>query len=223
MSERTCPHPDRARADQWLAALARRFPELLDALEPSHQTPTPTRGQGRRERHGPGTPVRLNVSEAVQYVTERVLRLENTLRDRCGLPPGSRGTVQVRLGRIAALLDRAGDDPVLLRQVLDEISALTRRCDRALGDAEPVVRLRRRCPLCDSVSLRVFPLRRAVLCVNPACRCAAPACDCRLDTAHRHCWPQDEWGELAARCGATAEELTAALYDQAQVPGVVAR
>ncbi|WP_405869002.1 hypothetical protein OG407_30675 [Streptomyces sp. NBC_01515] len=47
--------------------------------------------------------------------------------------------------------------------------------------------------VCDSVSLRAFPERGAVLCVNLACRCPAPDCGCHDDPAHRHGWDEGEW------------------------------
>ncbi len=47
-----------------------------------------------------------------------------------------------------------------------------------------------RCPWCDSVSLRAFPDRGAVLCVNPACRCPEPDCGCHDDPAYRHTWDE---------------------------------
>ena len=202
MSSRALPHPDRISAEHWLAALARRFPDLLGELATTHR-PTAT-GRGRASgRRGPVAPVRLWVSDDVHDITDRVVELEATVHDHLRLPPAPRGTVDVRLRRIAGLLDRVQDDPVLLQHVLDEAGTLALRCSSALGETEPVVRLRVRCPWCDSVSLRVLPARRTVLCINPACRC--PSCD--RDPAHRHSWAEDEWAGLAERCDTTVQQF----------------
>jgi hypothetical protein len=75
----------------------------------------------------------------------------------------------VRLRRIAGLLERIAADPVLAAHVEDETRRMSARCARTLGEPEQLVRLPGRCPACDSVSLRAFPERAEVRCVNPAC------------------------------------------------------
>lgn len=122
-----------------------------------------------------------------------MIELEEAVRDRLGLTRARRATVPERLRRIAALLDGVAADPVLAAHVRDETRRMARRCARALGDTETVVRVSGRCPWCDSVSLRAFPDRAAVLCVNPACRCSAPDCGCHDDPAYRHTWNEGEW------------------------------
>lgn len=179
----------------WIGALGRQFPELLGELAPgrrSPSSPSPYRGGSTARTSGGTAPLRLHVSDAVRDITDGVVELDEAVHDRLRLPRPRRAQVPQRLARIAELLESAADDLVLLTHIRDEARRMARRCARELGEAEPVVRVPGRCPWCDSVSLRAFPARRAVLCVNPACRCDDEQCDCRTDPAHRHCWPDSE-------------------------------
>ncbi|MEV1067856.1 hypothetical protein [Streptomyces sp. NPDC050263] len=201
-----------------MSTLLRQFPELSTELVPGRTTPAPRPSVPRppadlgarlreereeqlllQQRHGlvaPGhgaAPLRLHVSDAIRDITDGVLELEEAVRDRLGLSRPRRAPVPERLRRIASLLDRIAADPVLAAHVRDETRRMARRCARALGDTETVVRVAGRCPWCDSVSLRAFPDRGAVLCVNPACRCPEPDCGCHDDPAYRHTWDEGEW------------------------------
>ncbi|MEU9795685.1 hypothetical protein AB0E27_34795 [Streptomyces sparsogenes] len=220
MSNDALPHPDRIRASHWITVLARQFPELRAELAPSPHRAGLGRGRGGAGRHGPSAPLRTRICDTVRDITDGVVELEEAVHDRLGLPPAGKGSVEVRLGRLVGLLDRVETDPVLMRHLLDEVGGMARRCSGALGDAEPMVRLRGRCPLCASVSLRAFPLRGTVLCINPGCRCPRPGCRCHEDRAHRHSWSQAEWGELFGRGGAALEEITAALDGRSAVGAV---
>ncbi|MBT2376654.1 hypothetical protein J7E90_04535 [Streptomyces sp. ISL-111] len=228
-----------ADAMLWIELLLRLFPELLTELAPAYRSPSAPRGtpsgahpapagptRAEREEalrteqaHGltPSgartSPLRLHISDAVRDITDGVIELDEAVHDRLRLPRPRREQVAGRLLRIAGLLDRAAADDVLLEHVRDEVRRMARRCTRALGGAEPVVRVSGRCPWCCSVSLRAFPARRAVLCVNPACRCTDRACDCRTDPAHRHAWSEGAWVRLAAESGADLAELTASTAD----------
>lgn len=231
-----------ADAMLWIELLLRQFPELLTELAPAYRSssaprptpagarPTPA-GPTRAEReealraeqtHGltPSgartSPLRLHISDAVRDITDGVIELDEAVHDRLRLSRPRRERVAGRLLRIAGLLDRAAADAVLLEHVRDEVRRMARRCTRALGGAEPVVRVSGRCPWCDSVSLRAFPARRAVLCVNPACRCTDGTCDCRTDPAHRHAWSEGAWVRLATESGADLAELTASTADTAR-------
>ncbi|MFG3406320.1 hypothetical protein [Streptomyces sp. NPDC048142] len=234
-----------ADAMLWIELLLRQFPELLVELAPSYRSPSappavpspsssapagPTRAEREEalrieQAHGltPSgsrtSPVRLHISDAVRDITDGVVELDEAVHDRLRLPRPRREQVAGRLLRVAGLLDRAAGDDVLLEHVRDEARRMARRCTRALGGAEPVVRVSGRCPWCDSVSLRAFPARRAVLCVNPACRCTDRACDCRTDPAHRHAWSEGAWMRLAAESGGDLAELTASAEDTARREG----
>lgn len=222
----------------WTASLVRQFPELSEELAPGRRSPggagptAPHPGRDelvraeRREallleqRHGlsvPGhgaAPIRLHVSDAIRDITDGVVELEEAVCARLALPRPPRAGVIERLRRIVGLLDAVAAHPVLARHVRDEIRRMARRCARTLGDAETIVRVSGRCPWCDSVSLRAFPDRRAVLCVNPACVCTDAACGCQDDPAYRHLWPEREWAELAAASGARTEEIETAMDHQ---------
>ncbi|WP_093799550.1 hypothetical protein [Streptomyces sp. Wb2n-11] len=228
----TTPTPAAKDAALWLDLLVRQFPELLVELSPgprsrSGDRPEPTAAELaardariREERrdalavertHGltaPGhsaAPLRLHVSDALRDISDGVAELDEAVHDKLGLGRPRRATVPQRLTRIRALLGRIAAEPVLAAHVRDELRRMARRCGRALGDTEAMVRVGGRCPWCASVSLRAFPARRAVLCVNPACRCSRTDCDCRTDLAFRHLWHEDAWSALAANGGDLAE------------------
>lgn len=243
--DRTVADATVADAMLWIELLLRQFPELLVELAPSYRSPSappaapsgsasapagPTRAEREEalrieQAHGltPSgsrtSPLRLHISDAVRDITDGVVELDEAVHDRLHLPRPRREQVAGRLLRVAGLLDRAAGDDVLLEHIRDEARRMARRCTRALGGAEPVVRVSGRCPWCNSVSLRAFPVRRAVLCVNPACRCADRACDCRTDPAHRHAWSEGAWVRLAAESGGDLAELTASTADTARREG----
>ncbi|MCQ0024180.1 hypothetical protein M4914_15270 [Streptomyces somaliensis DSM 40738] len=225
----------------WIEALLKQFPELLGELAPGRPSPgaaperrTPSPEAARRvreerldallveKRHGlavPGysaAPLRLHVSDAVRDITDGVVELDEAVHDKLGLGRPRRARVPQRLVRIAGLLGRIADHPPLAAHVRDESRRMARRCARVLGDSESMVRVRGRCPWCDSVSLRAFPARRAVLCVNPACRCDAPECDCRTDPAYRHVWHEDGWEALARADGADRAEIDSSMDESAE-------
>ncbi|MFD5748656.1 hypothetical protein [Streptomyces sp. NPDC127033] len=227
----------------WLDVLTRQFPELLTELAPGAGAGAATAGDrpqrtpdrlaaesGRvraeradallvEQRHGltvPGhsaAPLRLHISDAIRDITDGVVELDEAVHDKLGLGRPRRAPVPERLGRLARLLDRIAANRVLAAHVRDETRRMARRCGRALGDTEPMVRVGGRCPWCDSVSLRAFPSRGAVLCVNPACRCDAGECDCRTDPAYRHLWERDSWARLAAATGGDAREMAEAVSE----------
>ncbi|MGW6202706.1 hypothetical protein ACWF9B_03535 [Streptomyces sp. NPDC055089] len=199
----------------WAAALSRHYPDLLDELAPSpgsrqsavRHAPGPAERAARaalsrtereealrNEQHGlavPGysaAPVRLHISDALRDIGDGVAELEEALLGRLGFDRPRRAAVPERLSRITGLLTHTVSDPTLARHARDELRRMARRCARALGETETMVRLPGRCPWCDSVSLRAFPDREAVLCVNPGCRCGDGTCGCATDPAFRHLW-----------------------------------
>ncbi|MDT0489289.1 hypothetical protein RM717_02055 [Streptomyces griseus] len=226
----------------WLDLLVRQLPELLVELAPGTRSrpadrpePTPAElaardARIREERHealaveqahgltAPGhtaAPLRLHVSDALRDIGDGVLELDEAVHEKLGLGRPRRTNVPQRLLRIRRLLGRIAAEPVLAAHVRDELRRMARRCGRALGDTEPMARVSGRCPWCDSVSLRAFPARRAVLCVNPGCRCPGAECDCRTDAAFRHLWYEDSWATLARAGGADPGEIGAALDESA--------
>ncbi|MCT4355829.1 hypothetical protein M5362_22060 [Streptomyces sp. Je 1-79] len=219
----------------WIEALLRQFPELLTELAPGRRSatdypasaprvPAPELLRAERreallvqQRHGlavPGhssAPIRLHISDAIRDITDGVVELDEAVHDKLGLGRPRHARVPQRLARIVGLFGEAAAHPALAEHVRDECRRMARRCARALGDAESMVRVRGRCPWCDSVSLRAFPARRAVLCVNPSCRCADTACDCRTDPAYRHVWHDGDWDALASAAGADRGEIAASM------------
>ncbi|MFK8912730.1 hypothetical protein [Streptomyces sp. YS-3] len=121
-------------------------------------------------RSGTTAPIRLHISDAVRDITDGVVELEEAVRERLGLRPAAPAPVVARLGRIARLGAAIAELPDLAAHVREETRRMARRCARELGDPEQMIRIGGRCPACDSVSLRIFPERGAVLCVNPVCR-----------------------------------------------------
>ena len=195
------PTAPTAQAARWIGQLLQQLPELVAELAAGRTAPDHRPASSSATGHGTA-PIRVHVSDALRDITDGVVELEEAVRDRLGLPRPRRASVPERLRRIASLLDGVAADPVLAAHVRDESRRLARRCARAVGDAETVVRIAGRCPWCDSVSLRAFPGRGAVLCVNPACRCSDADCGCHDDPGHRHSWDEGagegEWERLAA-------------------------
>lgn len=229
---------DARDAALWAALLIRQFPDLLEELAPSAGSrPASVRhvsGPAERaaraaaaaaehaealrneQQHGlavPGhtaAPVRLHISDALRDITDGVIELEEALFDRLRLGRPRRAPVPERLARVAALTGRTAADPTLARHTRNELRRMARRCSRALGETEAMVRLSGHCPWCDSVSLRAFPDRDAVLCVNPGCRCADETCDCATDPAFRHLWERDAWAAVEASRTGTADSAARA-------------
>ncbi|WP_372408342.1 hypothetical protein [Streptomyces luteireticuli] len=189
--------PDRAAI--WLGILLRQFPELSQELAPSRTAaPSPT---GRSSRSAPGTAIRLFISDTIRDITDGVVELEEAVCEKLRLPRPHRGTVEQRLARLVDLLDRTAAHPLLAEHIRNEARRMARRCSLALGEVETPVRVEGRCQHCGSVSLRVFPHRETVVCVNPGCRCSTQDCACHTDGKHRHSWVRAEWQQLAEATG----------------------
>lgn len=158
---------------------------------------------------GPGVaPLRLSVLDTDLDVTATLAELEEAVHDRLGLPGPRNADVPTRLIRLLRLLDDVARDADLAEHVLAELRRMDRRCARVLGDTEPIRRIRPRCPLCDSVSLRAFTARHVVLCVNPGCRCEDEGCACHHAPGARHRWERAEWEDLAVLVGCTVGDLS---------------
>lgn len=152
----------------WIKSLTTGFPALLAELAPA--AGGSVAGVRGAVRTGGSAPIRLHVSDAVRDITDGVVELEEAVNERLGFSPPSPAPVIARLKRINTVLDRVGTDPGLAAHVESETRRMARRLARTLGDPEQLVRIPGRCPGCASVSLRVFPERAVVMCINPVCR-----------------------------------------------------
>lgn len=210
------------RTYQHLAALRDALPDLDDAMVPGtprrwaeHDlTPDQRTRQDARaiaERHdktvnlaagikalGDGqAPLRLDILDTRTHITAAVAELEDAVCDTLGLTPLAGADTTQRISRLVGLLDRIAHHPDLADHVHTEAARLHHRATRALGDSEIVRRLNARCHLCDARSLRAFPERELVVCVNATCRCPDETCGCHNDPPRRHRWPFTTWPWLA--------------------------
>lgn len=141
-------------------------------------------------------PIRLEVVDAERVIVSGLIIVEGTVCEWLGLTPADAAAPVERINRLVGLLDRIAAFPDLARWVLAEVRRLNRVAGRAVGDVEEVRRIDGRCPVCASRSLRAYPEREVIACVNPGCQCADDACPC--DRGFRHMWAFDQWAELAA-------------------------
>jgi hypothetical protein len=197
-----------SRSRRAIDSLLRQYPELKEELSPGGNAAAlwSTR-RGLPPADPDGAPLRLSVLDTDMDITASLTELEEAVHDRLGLPAPRPADVPTRLVRLLRLLDMVGRDPDLAEHVLAELRRMARRCARVLGDTEPIRRIRPRCPLCDSVSLRAFTARHIVLCVNPGCRCEDEGCACHHVPGARHRWERSEWQELAVLVGCTVDDL----------------
>lgn len=142
-------------------------------------------------------PVRIDVLEAIVHVETGVYEVERCVCEWLGITPLVEVTTAERITRVIGLLDRVAQLDDLAAWVDVEAARLARVARAAVGDTEPVHRLDGRCPVCDAKSLRAFPEREQVVCVNEACRCSDEGCRCHADPPRRHRWLYEEWGWLA--------------------------
>lgn len=143
-------------------------------------------------------PLDLNVLDARDHIAIAVAELEDAVCDALQLTPLQHPTTPERISRLINLLDRIAHHEDLSHHVHSEVARLRQTARIALGEAEPVVRLTARCPHCDSVSLRAFPERATIACVNTGCRCEDEDCPCGWEKPQRHAWPYETWPWLAA-------------------------
>lgn len=142
-------------------------------------------------------PLRIDVLDTAVDITHAVAELEDAVCDRLGQTPLAGATTAQRITRLVGLLDRIAEQRDLAEHVEVEAHRLAQRARLALGDVEPVNPLDARCPICDAMSLRAFPERDVVVCINPDCRCDQDDCPCHRPRPRRHRWPATEWEWLA--------------------------
>lgn len=154
--------------------------------------------QGLKALGNAPAPLNLNVLDARDHIHTAVAELEEAVCDKVGTSRLTRSTTAARITRLIGLLDRIAHHENLADHVHREAARLRQTARIALGEQEPVVRLTARCLHCDSVSLRAFPERATVACVNRECRCDDEDCPCGWDPPQRHVWPHERWPWLAA-------------------------
>lgn len=103
------------------------------------------------------------------------------------------------LQRALPALDR-DEHADLLTHLMKETGRAARVLRSALGDTEQVAPIKAPCPICDAMSLRAFPERDVVVCVNDGCTCTSEAC-AYCPKGRRHRWPRDDWDRLALVLG----------------------
>lgn len=140
-------------------------------------------------------PINLAVLDTEVDVETSVKELEEAVCERLGLSVLESTSSADRITRLIGLLDRIALDEDLSDHVLAEARRMSRQVRQALGDAEPVHKIKARCPICGSKSIRAFTERELVSCINPGCRCDDDDCVCQQDL--RHLWPFDQWPNLA--------------------------
>lgn len=148
---------------------------------------------------GAHAPLNLTVLDALRDIELDLAELEAAVCERVAPDLAPSPTADARLDRLDDLLGQVAADYDLAKLVAQETSRLAALAGRILGDAEPVLRVDGRCPHCDALSLRAFPNRLLILCVNRACQCEDWLCGCRDEhRPTRHEWRLAEWYELAA-------------------------
>lgn len=146
--------------------------------------------------HSPA-PLRVAVLDARNDVERTIAVVEETVCEWLTLTPLERSGPAARITRLIGLLDRIAAHSELVDYVDGEARRLDRLTARALGEDEAIHRLDARCPHCSCRSLRAFPEREVVACINTACRCGDEICPCASPKSGRHIWPFEQWQELA--------------------------
>ncbi|HEX4818497.1 MAG TPA: hypothetical protein VFV66_37645, partial [Nonomuraea sp.] len=143
-------------------------------------------------------PMDLSVFDARAHIAVSVTELEEAVCDKLDITPCPSSATAETITRLISLLDRIALHDDLADHVHREAGRLRQTARIVLGEQEPVVRLRARCPNCDSLSLRAYPERFTVACVDTTCRCDDEDCPCQREESWRHIWPYERWPWLAA-------------------------
>jgi hypothetical protein len=100
---------------------------------------------------------------------------------------------EAHITRLVRLVPRAAAYLEVIDHVLGETRRIHGSVRWALGDAEEVRTLPTRCYICGAKSLRAFPARGIIRCVNASCRCDTDGCGCSdTDRPTRHWWPASD-------------------------------
>jgi hypothetical protein len=142
-------------------------------------------------------PLRLDVLDIMADIAVSLPDLEEAVCEQLGLTPLEKATTAERILRLVNLLDRIDLYDDLAEHVHAEALRLRRLVAKAIGDVEQIRKLKFRCHICDATSMRAFPERELIICVNGACRCNADGCPCQWERPARHRWTFNEWPWLA--------------------------
>lgn len=152
---------------------------------------------GRTALGASRAPLSLSVLDASIAINAGVNAVERAACEWLGITPLLDATTHERITRILGLIVRIEALDELAAWVEDEAVRLNRHAGHAIGDVEPIHKIRARCPICDAMSLRALPEREQVVCVNALCRCTDETCACNAARSRRHCWPYAQWQWLA--------------------------
>ncbi|MFG1683522.1 hypothetical protein ACGFNP_25360 [Nonomuraea sp. NPDC049269] len=142
-------------------------------------------------------PLRLDVLDIMADIAVSLPDLEEAVCEQLGLTPLERATTAERILRLVNLLDRIDLYEDLAEHVHAEALRLRWQVAKAIGDVEQIRKLKFRCHICDANSMRAFPERELIICVNGDCRCNADDCPCQWERPVRHRWTFNEWPWLA--------------------------
>lgn len=205
-----------------LAGLRDQLPRLRDALQPGTARRWTERdltaserarqdAQAIAERTAKETNARLGLAtlgdsrapldvttlDTLIAIETGLVAIETAVAAWLGMTPRPADTAHQRITRLVGLIDRIEAIEELSEWVYAEVVRLHRHARRALGDVEPVHKIRARCPICSAMSLRSFTEREIVICVNDQCVCDDQGCGCHKDRPRRHRWHRGEWPWLA--------------------------
>lgn len=141
-------------------------------------------------------PLNISVLDVDIMVKQTVAELEEAVCERLGNTPEFGSDTATKLTRIIGFIDAIMRHGSLADHVLAEVVRVRRMASKVLGEDEPVIRLKGRCPICDAVSLRAFMDRDVIACLNRECRCDDEGCQCHLENPRRHMWLFEQWTEL---------------------------
>lgn len=157
---------------------------------------------------GPGysaAPVRVDVVDAEADAYRVLWDLEERICLRLGARTVALATTAERCKRVDRMLDGLTDHLDLLMYVGYQVKRLVRKLRAVVGDREQINKITEPCPFCGRPSLRAFPEREIVACVNARCNCGNEDCRCaRVSRPGTHRWTRDQWGLL----GGTLEGIT---------------
>lgn len=196
---------------------ARRWTERPDSdAEAARRQKLDAQERADRTAEAPGyTRAPLNVTVLDTLISERfaLVELEQEIRETLGFRtlPG-RDAVEAA-GWIGSALPALADHPDLLEHTRQEAARCATALRGAMNDTEPVHPIKAGCPVCDSMSLRAFPERELIACINPACRCEDDNCECQQGRRHR--WRREQWNWLGQVIGVELEQaVTTATADR---------